>query len=47
MLRAAPGVRLMRPFRSSVSTIWWAVGGLTLKYRWRSASAGGLPSTLV
>src|ERR1019366_8939675 len=29
MLRATPGWRRMRPFRSSVTIIWWTEGGLT------------------
>jgi len=29
MLRATPGCRRMRPFRSSVTIIWWTEGGLT------------------
>ena len=47
MLRATPGWRRISPTRSSVSTIWCTEGGLTPKWRWMSASAGGRPSTRV
>jgi hypothetical protein len=40
MLRAAPGCRRISPARSSVSTIWWTEGGVTRKWRCRSASDG-------
>lgn len=35
MLRAFPGVLLMSPRCSSLSTIWCMVGGVTPKWRWR------------
>lgn len=41
MLRAAPGVREMRPAFSKVITIWWTDGAVTSKWRRMSASAGG------
>ena len=41
MLRATLGCLLMKPARSSVSTIWWTEGGLTRKYCCMSVSAGG------
>ena len=45
MLRATPGVRRMSPARSNVSTVWCTLGGVTLKCRCMSASAGGRPNT--
>src|ERR1700682_6324778 len=33
MLRAAPGVREMRPAFSKVITIWWTDGAVTSKWR--------------
>jgi len=44
MLRGTPGWRRMKPFRSRVTIIWWTDGGLTRKWRWMSASAGGCPN---
>jgi hypothetical protein len=34
----------MNLFRSGVTIIWWTEGGLTWKWRWMSASAGGRPN---
>jgi hypothetical protein len=39
MLRAVPGVRLMRPTRSRLRTIWWTLGGTYLA--WRAISIAG------
>ena len=47
MLRAAPGWREISPVFSSVSSIWWTVGGVTWKNRCMSAWAGGRPLTSV
>ncbi|MGA8418600.1 MAG: hypothetical protein WB691_02375, partial [Pseudolabrys sp.] len=44
MLRGTPGWRRIKPFRSRVTIIWWTDGGLTRKWRWMSASAGGCPN---
>jgi len=44
MLLGTPGWRRMKPFRSRVTIIWWTDGGLTRKWRWMSASAGGCPN---
>ena len=38
--RPTPGVLAISPLASSVSTIWWTEGALTLNYRSRSASLG-------
>ena len=43
MLRACPGTRLMKPRRSSVSTIECTLGGVIWKNRSMSASAGAQP----
>ena len=47
MHRAAPGWREINPAFSSVSSIWWTVGGVTRKKRCMSACAGGRPLTSV
>ena len=44
---ALPGILLMSPFFSMVSTIWCTEGGETLKYLCMSVSAGGYPWILV
>ena len=44
MLLGTPGRRRMKPFRSRLTIIWWTEGGLTRKWRWMSASAGGRPN---
>ena len=39
MLRAVYGIRQMSPASASVRIIWYTVGGVTPKCRWKSASA--------
>jgi hypothetical protein len=43
MLRACLGTRRIKPRLSSVSTIEWTLGGVILKNRCMSASAGAQP----
>ena len=47
MLLPTPGILLINPRLSNLTTIWWTMGAVTLKYCCKSASAGGRPFTLV
>ena len=47
MLRGAPGRRRIKPRSVSTTIMRWAVGGVTWKYAWKSASAGGRRCSLV